>query len=99
MVAPAEEIDALFDSWDPDGSGTLEMSELQKLLRPGANKEAGYYYFNSITGETEWRAGAGPKIEVTSANKFALRGGELKRQGSIVLGNFQVNESSDKSIA
>ena len=31
--APAEEIDALFDSWAPNGSDHLELNELSKLLR------------------------------------------------------------------
>ena len=34
QVAKAE-VDALFDSWDPDGSGQLELKELNKLLRRG----------------------------------------------------------------
>jgi len=29
------QVDALFDSWDPDGSGELELKELNKLLRRG----------------------------------------------------------------
>ena len=29
------EIDALFDSWDPDGSGALELAELNRQLRRG----------------------------------------------------------------
>ena len=33
--APAEEIDKLFSEWDPDGSGFLELKELEKLLRRG----------------------------------------------------------------
>ena len=31
--APAEDIDMLFDGWDPNGSGYLELKELQRLLR------------------------------------------------------------------
>ena len=33
--APEEEIDALFTEWDPDGSGALELKELEKRLRRG----------------------------------------------------------------
>ena len=33
---PASEIDALFSEWDPDGSGVLELKELEKLLRRGS---------------------------------------------------------------
>ena len=32
--ASKKDIDALFDSWDPDGGGTLDFKELQKVLRP-----------------------------------------------------------------
>ena len=30
---PKKDIDAVFDSFDPDGSGELEMKELEKLLK------------------------------------------------------------------
>ena len=32
---PKKEIDALFDGWDPDGSGKLELKEIEKQLRRG----------------------------------------------------------------
>ena len=31
-------VDALFDAWDPDGSGEIDMKELNKQLRRGAAK-------------------------------------------------------------
>ena len=34
---PTEDIDALFDVWDPDDSGLLTLDELQKELRRGAS--------------------------------------------------------------
>ena len=34
--AQAELVDALFDSWDPSGSGMLEIAELERQLRRGA---------------------------------------------------------------
>ena len=33
---PRAEVDALFDSWDRDGSGTIELGELTKFLKRGA---------------------------------------------------------------
>ena len=33
---PKTEIDALFDAFDPDGSGAMEFKELQKMLRHAA---------------------------------------------------------------
>ena len=35
LEAHRKEIDALFESWDPDGSGSIEYAELNKLLRRG----------------------------------------------------------------
>lgn len=37
---PVQAIDALFDEYDPDGSGVMDFKELQKMLRP-APKPAG----------------------------------------------------------
>ena len=40
---PKTEIDALFDAFDPDGSGAMEFKELQKMLRhtaPAADPKA-----------------------------------------------------------
>ena len=34
--APAAAMDELFDAWDPDGSGKLELKELEKQLRRGS---------------------------------------------------------------
>ena len=31
---PAKDVDALFDTWDPSGSGSMDLKELQKALRP-----------------------------------------------------------------
>ena len=35
LYLPKAEIESLFDSWDPDKSGVLELDELQKQLRRG----------------------------------------------------------------
>ena len=34
IVAPSREFELLFDTFDPDGSGAIDMKELQKGLRP-----------------------------------------------------------------
>ena len=31
---PAKDVDVLFDSFDPDGSGSIDFTELKKMLRP-----------------------------------------------------------------
>ena len=36
LEAAEADVNTLFDSWDPDGSGTLELAEVQKQLRPRA---------------------------------------------------------------
>ena len=39
LEAPAAEVDALYRSWDADGSGLIEVRELQRLLRRGQTME------------------------------------------------------------
>ena len=39
LEAPAAEVDALYASWDADGSGLIEVNELQRLLRRGQTME------------------------------------------------------------
>ena len=39
LEAPAAEVDALYKSWDADGSGLIEVKELQRLLRRGQTME------------------------------------------------------------
>ena len=36
---PAAEVDTLYASWDADGSGLIEVKELQRLLRRGQTME------------------------------------------------------------
>ena len=67
---PAEAIDVLFAEWDPDGSGALELKELQKLLRRGS----------AVKLDTKLQAGAAGKIETSRGNKHALRGGPPARK-------------------
>ena len=37
LAAPKSEVNALFDSFDTDGSGTIEYQEINKALRRGAD--------------------------------------------------------------
>ena len=39
LEAPAAEVDTLYASWDADGSGLIEVKELQRLLRRGQTME------------------------------------------------------------
>ena len=61
-LAPLE-VDALFTSWDPDGSGALELKELEKLLRRGS----------SVKLDAKLQAGCAGEIELERGNKAALR--------------------------
>ena len=40
LNAPRDEVGKLFDSWDPDRSGSLEIAELTKILKRGGTGEA-----------------------------------------------------------
>ena len=42
VEAPPEAISALFDSFDPDGSGTIEYQELSQILTRGGRKARNY---------------------------------------------------------
>ena len=60
---PRKEIDLLFESFDPDGSGTIELGELNALLRRGGEVKLG--------GSLE--PGAAGAIVLESKAKHALR--------------------------
>ena len=85
---PAAEVDALFDEWDPDGSGFLELKEIEKLLRRGS----------TIQLDDKLRAGA-VEVDTRKGTNIAIRKGTLDRNNSVLLQGFDVDESSDKSVA
>jgi hypothetical protein len=61
LDVPRKVLDELFDSWDPDGSGSIEMNELMKALR------------EDHTLDPKLRAGGAGAIETASTNQYALR--------------------------
>ena len=61
LDVPRKVLDELFDSWDPDGSGSIEMNELMKALREDHNLDP------------KLRAGGAGAIETASTNQYALR--------------------------
>ena len=61
LDVPRKVLDELFDSWDPDGSGSIEMNELMKALR------------EDHTLDPKLRAGGAGAISTASTNQFALR--------------------------
>ena len=60
LKAPRKEIDALFDEFDPDGSGEIEYKEFNKLLRRGKG--------DVKISEMNYAGKAG-KIELKAKNK------------------------------
>ena len=83
------EVDKLFDAMDPDGSGSLTLSELNKQLRTKVELDAAL------------QAGAAGEIATESTNKVALRKGKAARAegGTKLLQGFDIDESSDKPVA
>ena len=68
-----EDAEALFDTFDADGSGEIDLSELSKHLRAGAGVELA----------AELQAGAMGEIEVERTQKFALRKGLSEMQSKV----------------
>ena len=89
LEVPTRDVDALFDSWDPDGSGSLEMSELQKQLRGGGTSQ-----LNAVL-----QPGAAGDIALQASNKVALRKSKINKSDSTLLQGFDIDEGSDKSVA
>ena len=71
LEAPLEEIDKLFDSWDPDGSGFLELKELNTLLRSGSKVQL----------DEKLQVGAAGAIQMESKNKHQIKH-EIKPGGA-----------------
>ena len=63
VTVPTEQIDALFDAIDRDKSGTLELKELDKVLRAG---------YGEVLSRKLQEGGAG-EIELKSENTIGLR--------------------------
>ena len=81
-------IEELFDSWDPDRSGTLEIKELQSQLRR-----------RDVELNAALRAGAAGEIVLESKNKTSLRKDKIDANDSNLLQGLDLDESSDKSYA
>ena len=80
LDAPQTDIDALFDCWDPDGSGEIEFNEMYKQLRSGAD----------ITLGPVLQPGAAGKIEtVATAGAYEIRKSKSDR-GLTLMQSFQL---------
>ena len=65
IEASDETIHEVFDTWDPDGSGVLELREVEKQLRRGS----------SIALDPKLQVGGAGEIETQRGGKHALRRG------------------------
>ena len=65
LEAPRAEVDALLDAWDPDRSGSIEIAELYRQLRSGADMRLA----------AELQPGAAGEIELERSNRRGLRTG------------------------
>ena len=84
---PPEEVDALFDSWDPDGSGELELEEVHKQLR------------QHVELNPALLPGAKGEIVAQAQNKIALRKQKVDAEKATRLQGLDIDEGSDKSVA
>ena len=82
-----EDIDCVYDSLDPDGSGSLEYKEMNALLK------------RSVEICPALKPGAAGEIMLESKNKVALRKGKLDSNDSNLLQGLDLDEASDKSVA
>ena len=69
--APREEVDRVFDSIDEDGSGTIEYTELNQLLRQGANTKLDA---KLMPGQGDWAVGVGMVPKPAPSPPPAARG-------------------------
>ena len=83
-----KDIDELFDTWDPDKSGVLELNELNKQLRRGAD----------VKLASELQDGA-VEIEMERGQGHQLRKGPNEKTTSSLLRGMDIDESSDRSVA
>ena len=80
---PAAAMDELFDEWDPDKSGHLELKELIKKLRRG----------NDIELASHLQAGGAGEIVMKSENKVKLRTAKVDRRNSTRMQGIDLDES------
>ena len=87
----SREVDGLFDSMNPDGDTSLSLKELTKQLRPGGAVEL----------DAKLQVGGAGEIVTESTSKIALRKGEsaMAHGGTRLLQGFDIDESSDKTVA
>ena len=78
----AEDVDLVFDSMDPDGSGSLMYNELQALLK------------RSVDINPALKPGAAGEIVLEKKNKVALRTKKVHKKDANLLQDLKLNATS-----
>ena len=86
LEASVEQINAIFDEWDPDKSGKLEIGELNSLLR------------RRVELDPSLMPGAAGEIELGIDQRYAVRKGKLNKDDSVLLQGLDLQENG-KPIA
>ena len=87
LDVPAEDVDKLFDTWDPDQSGELELDEVHKQLR------------QHVQLNPALLPGAAGEIMAEAKNKIALRKERVDTEKATRLQGLDIDEGSGKSVA
>ena len=80
---PRAAMDVLYDEWDPDGSGHLELKEVSRQLRRG----------NDITLAKELQVGAAGEIVLKSENDIKLRTAKKVQGQASIMQGVDIDES------
>ena len=78
-----EQLDQLFDSWDPDHTGVITIDELQKLLRRGT----------TVQLDAALQPGAAGEIELKVDQAIALRKDKIDKSAANLLQGLDIDES------
>eukprot|EP00966_Prymnesium_polylepis_P135405 3130038-Prymnesium_polylepis.1 len=80
LDAPKIAVDGLFDSFDPDGSGTIDMKELQRMLR---NPDAGGKGKRPSAATTKMQQAGNAAVAVKRATQAVKPAGKKPALGAI----------------
>ena len=87
LDVPKEEVDKLFDEWDPDKSGVLEIKELHSLFK------------RRVELDPSLMPGGAGEIELGIDQKYALRKEKVNKDDSTRLQGLNLDENSGVSVA
>ena len=104
LEAPREAVDTLFDSFDPDGSGTIEFRELHRLLRTTVAPAPTPAPAPSLLKGTKWGKTAakmliGKSLATERSAAQRLREALAKASGSVHALFLCMDENGDGKIS